>query len=163
MFDPEAPPELETARWFNAEKPLTLKSLKGKVVVMAAAVGAVSVGAADSPGARSPSGRPPPIFVSDVHQDDEPLAKGALGGTDAGVHLLVRKAQVLLRERLTLADAGLFDLGKEVDIHVSLRSTVDGRRSVDGLRSSVDGRRSVASSYCKTAAVSGASGPVTTL
>jgi peroxiredoxin len=36
MFDPEAPPELETSRWFNSEKPLTLKALKGKVVVVAA-------------------------------------------------------------------------------------------------------------------------------
>jgi len=36
MFDPEAPPELETSRWFNAEKPLSLKDLKGKVVVLAA-------------------------------------------------------------------------------------------------------------------------------
>lgn len=36
MFDPEAPPELETSRWFNADAPLTLKDLKGKVVVLAA-------------------------------------------------------------------------------------------------------------------------------
>jgi peroxiredoxin len=36
MFDPESPPELETARWLNTETPLTLKDLKGKVVVLAA-------------------------------------------------------------------------------------------------------------------------------
>lgn len=36
MFDPENPPEFEAATWFNSETPVTLKSLKGKVVVMAA-------------------------------------------------------------------------------------------------------------------------------
>ena len=36
MFDPENPPELTTAAWFNAENPLKLKDLKGKVVVLAA-------------------------------------------------------------------------------------------------------------------------------
>lgn len=36
MFDPENPPELETAAWFNAEGPLQLKDLKGRVVVLAA-------------------------------------------------------------------------------------------------------------------------------
>lgn len=36
MFDPESPPELETATWFNADPPPTLKDLKGKVVVVAA-------------------------------------------------------------------------------------------------------------------------------
>jgi hypothetical protein len=36
MFNPELPPELETARWFNVDDPLTLKGLKGKVVVVAA-------------------------------------------------------------------------------------------------------------------------------
>lgn len=36
MFDPESPPELEAAAWFNAETPPALKSLKGKVVVLAA-------------------------------------------------------------------------------------------------------------------------------
>lgn len=36
MFNPETPPELETTRWFNAEAPLSLKGLKGKVVVVAA-------------------------------------------------------------------------------------------------------------------------------
>lgn len=36
MFDPENPPELEAAGWINTDGPLTLKSLKGKVVVMAA-------------------------------------------------------------------------------------------------------------------------------
>ncbi len=36
MFDPENPPELETAGWINTDGPLTLKALKGKVVVMSA-------------------------------------------------------------------------------------------------------------------------------
>lgn len=36
MFDPESPPELEAAAWFNADTPPTLKGLKGKVVVLAA-------------------------------------------------------------------------------------------------------------------------------
>lgn len=36
MFNPENPPEIQAARWFNAEKPVTLKSLKGRVVVVAA-------------------------------------------------------------------------------------------------------------------------------
>jgi peroxiredoxin len=36
MFNPEMPPELETTRWFNTDAPLTLKGLKGKVVVIAA-------------------------------------------------------------------------------------------------------------------------------
>jgi hypothetical protein len=36
MFDPEKPPALQTAAWFNADPPPTLESLKGKVVVVAA-------------------------------------------------------------------------------------------------------------------------------
>jgi len=36
MFDPENPPELETACWLNADPAPTLKDLKGKVVVLAA-------------------------------------------------------------------------------------------------------------------------------
>lgn len=36
MFDPESPPDLSIAAWFNADRALTLASLKGKVVVMAA-------------------------------------------------------------------------------------------------------------------------------
>lgn len=36
MFDPENPPELEIAHWFNTSGPRTLSELKGKVVVMAA-------------------------------------------------------------------------------------------------------------------------------
>lgn len=36
MFDPENPPELSTAAWFNADPATTLKSLKGKVVLVAA-------------------------------------------------------------------------------------------------------------------------------
>lgn len=36
MFDPENPPELSVAAWFNADPATTLNSLKGKVVVLAA-------------------------------------------------------------------------------------------------------------------------------
>jgi AhpC/TSA family len=36
MFDPENPPELDVAAWLNAETPPTLKSLQGKVVMLAA-------------------------------------------------------------------------------------------------------------------------------
>ena len=36
MFDPENPPELQTVGWINADKPLTLKGLKGKVVAITA-------------------------------------------------------------------------------------------------------------------------------
>ncbi len=36
QFNPETPPELITAQWFNAPEPLSLKKLKGKVVVLVA-------------------------------------------------------------------------------------------------------------------------------
>ena len=36
QFNPESPPELVTAQWFNAPEPLSLKKLKGKVVVLVA-------------------------------------------------------------------------------------------------------------------------------
>ncbi len=36
MFDPENPPELSAQSWLNSDKPLTLKGLRGKVVVMTA-------------------------------------------------------------------------------------------------------------------------------
>jgi thiol-disulfide isomerase/thioredoxin len=36
MFDPENPPELQTTGWINTPKPITLASLKGKVVVVSA-------------------------------------------------------------------------------------------------------------------------------
>lgn len=36
MFDPEAPPELSVSRWFNTDKPITLTSLKGRVVALSA-------------------------------------------------------------------------------------------------------------------------------
>lgn len=34
MFNPEDPPEFETSRWFNAEKPLTRDQFKGRVVML---------------------------------------------------------------------------------------------------------------------------------
>lgn len=36
MFDPENPPELETTGWINTEQPLSLKALRGHVVVVSA-------------------------------------------------------------------------------------------------------------------------------
>ncbi len=36
MFDPENPPEIIASAWLNVEKPMSLKALRGKVVVMAA-------------------------------------------------------------------------------------------------------------------------------
>ena len=36
MLNPESPPEIQAARWFNAETPPTLQALKGRVVVVAA-------------------------------------------------------------------------------------------------------------------------------
>ncbi len=36
MFNPERPPELEISRWIGVEQPITLASLKGKVVVVIA-------------------------------------------------------------------------------------------------------------------------------
>jgi hypothetical protein len=34
-FNPEAPPELQTSRWFGTTAPITLASLRGRVVVLA--------------------------------------------------------------------------------------------------------------------------------
>jgi peroxiredoxin len=36
MFDPENPPELQSAHWLNTDAPINLKDQKGKVVVVAA-------------------------------------------------------------------------------------------------------------------------------
>jgi AhpC/TSA family len=36
MFNPESPPELQISRWIGTEQPITLASLKGKVVVAVA-------------------------------------------------------------------------------------------------------------------------------
>jgi hypothetical protein len=36
MFDPESPPELSVTRWLNTRQPLSLKALKGKVVMVTA-------------------------------------------------------------------------------------------------------------------------------
>ena len=36
MFDPENPPELATTGWLNTDQPLSLATLKGKVVVVSA-------------------------------------------------------------------------------------------------------------------------------
>jgi len=34
MVTPEKPPELTTSRWFNTDKPLSLETLRGKVIVL---------------------------------------------------------------------------------------------------------------------------------
>lgn len=34
MFDPESPPELDVLTWLNVDEPLTLKKLRGRVVVL---------------------------------------------------------------------------------------------------------------------------------
>lgn len=36
MFNPETPPELSVTRWLNTKEPITLKALKGKVVILVA-------------------------------------------------------------------------------------------------------------------------------
>lgn len=36
MFNPQTPPALSTERWFNTDKPLTLATLKGRVIVVSA-------------------------------------------------------------------------------------------------------------------------------
>jgi peroxiredoxin len=36
MFDPENPPELQISRWLNTQQPVSLASLKGKVVIVVA-------------------------------------------------------------------------------------------------------------------------------
>ncbi len=50
-------------------------------------------------------------------EDDQPIAERLLGRRNPGVHLVVREAQVVLGERLALADALLFDLVEEFDVH----------------------------------------------
>ncbi len=63
-------------------------------------------------------------------EDDEPLAERLLRRGDAGVHLVVREAEVVLRERLALADALLLDLSEEFYVHgsvVSRQSSVVSR------------------------------------
>ena len=44
-------------------------------------------------------------------------AERGFGGRDPRVHLVVREAQVFLRERLALPDALLLDLVQEFDVH----------------------------------------------
>jgi len=52
-------------------------------------------------------------------KDHDTIAERLLGGRNAGVHLVVGKAQVFLGERLTLADARLFDVGEKLDVQVA--------------------------------------------
>jgi hypothetical protein len=53
-----------------------------------------------------------------VSQDDEAAAERLFRGGDPRVHLVVRETQVLLGNRLPLADALFLDLGEELDVHV---------------------------------------------
>ena len=61
-------------------------------------------------------------------EDDQPLAERVLGRGNARVHLVVREAEIVLRERLALADALLLDLVEEFDVHSSV--SVGSRRLV---------------------------------
>ena len=63
-------------------------------------------------------------------EDDQAIAERLLGRRDAGVHLVVREAQEVLRERLALADALLLDLVEEFDVHWSVGSL--GSSAVSG-------------------------------
>ena len=67
-------------------------------------------------------------------EDYQSLAERLLGRRNARVHLVVREAQVVLGERLTLADALLLDAREEVDVHGSVvsrqSSVVSHSRSV---------------------------------
>ena len=53
-----------------------------------------------------------------VPEDDEAIAERRLRGGNPRVHLVVRQAEIVLGERLALADALLLDLVKELDVHV---------------------------------------------
>ena len=61
-------------------------------------------------------------------EDDQPFAKGLLRSGDARVHLVVREAEIALRERLALADALLLDLSEEFYVHLR-QSPVFSRQS----------------------------------
>ena len=50
-------------------------------------------------------------------EDHDAVAERRLRRRDPRVHLVVRQAQVSLRERLALADARLLDVGEEFDVH----------------------------------------------
>ena len=50
-------------------------------------------------------------------EDHQALAERLLGRRNPRVHLVVGEAQVVLRERLPLADALLLDLVEELDVH----------------------------------------------
>ena len=58
-------------------------------------------------------------------QDDDARAERRFGGSDPRVHLVVREAQVFLRERLAFPDAFLLDLVEEFYVHlVSARAAL---------------------------------------
>jgi len=59
-------------------------------------------------------------------QNHDALAERRFGGLDAGVHLVVREAQVAIGERLPLTDALLLDLSQELDIQFVI--SVNARR-----------------------------------
>ena len=53
-------------------------------------------------------------------EDDEAAAERRLRGGDARVHLLVRQADVALRQRLTLGDVLFFVRGQQRNLHAQL-------------------------------------------
>ena len=53
-------------------------------------------------------------------EDDQPVAELRFGFGNPRIHLVVRQTEVSLRERLTLADARLLDVGEEFDVHGQL-------------------------------------------
>ena len=51
-------------------------------------------------------------------ENDDALPERRLRGGNPRVHLVVREAEIALRERLPLPDARLLDVAQEVDIHL---------------------------------------------
>jgi hypothetical protein len=58
-----------------------------------------------------------------VTKDDEAATELGPGGGDADVHLLIRKTEVLLGQRLALADVVLFVFGQDVKLHFRERTS----------------------------------------
>jgi hypothetical protein len=50
-------------------------------------------------------------------EDDEALAERGAGGGEPHLELRIRQAEVRLRERLALVEAGLFVVSQQRDVH----------------------------------------------
>ena len=59
-----------------------------------------------------------PLIMGAPPRPGEPLPEGALRFRDPRIHLIVRKAEVTLGQRLPLADAGLLDVSQQFDVHI---------------------------------------------